>query len=35
MSETRIYVNSYMQKIEGDDTEFEVDLGATYDFNYI
>lgn len=33
--EQRIYVNSYMMKSSGDDTEFEIDLGAMYDFNYI
>ena len=35
MSETRIYVNSYMEKIEGDDTEFTLDLGSNYTFNKI
>lgn len=34
--ETRIYLNSYMQKKEeDDDTEFTLDLGAPYTFNKI
>jgi hypothetical protein len=31
--ENRIYLNSYLQKKEGDDTEFTLDLGAPYTFN--
>jgi hypothetical protein len=33
--ENRIYVNSYMMKTEGDDTEFTLDLGSSYTFNKI
>lgn len=35
MSEQRIYVNSYMMKTQGDDTFFEVTLGAQYSFDSI
>lgn len=33
--EQRIYVNSYMMKTQGNDTDFEVDLGGLYDFDEI
>ena len=35
MAEERIYVNSYMMKTTGDDTQFEVDLGGQYTFDEI
>ena len=34
-TESRIYVNSYMMKTQGDDTSFEVNLGAMYTFDEI
>ena len=33
--ENRIYINSYMQKLDGDDTEFTLDLGSLHTFNKI
>jgi hypothetical protein len=35
MTETRIYVNSYMMKSLGNDTNFEVQLGNLYRFDEI
>ena len=35
MAEQRLYVNSYMMKTSGNDTNFEVDLGGNYEFDEI